>query len=393
MQHTAVKRYTSQIFVVLSVLYLRLFLYVSFFSCLWSTSIQAQLRYLQGAAHIGTIINHNSDISFDTKAASFGADIGMYWQTKGDQDWHQKQNFPRLHLTASYQDLGKKDVVGSAFMLTGGIEVPIFRKSASALHFGFGSGFGYLTRPYDRISNPSNNAIGSHLNNTVTLKLDYERLLSQNSIVHIGIKLFHYSNGARQLPNLGLNIPSLYVGFSPHRGSYEKDFYQYSKSNKRRPKQKYGLAVHAHYAQVEIRVTGGPNYPVYVLGLDGYFSPNTNHRFSLGYQYDYNSSIEAFGLQTGDFADLAEARIGAARHSISTGNEFLFGPWAVQLKVGVYIQRRLSFLTPRPFYFQLAPRYYFNSKSSGSPKVFASIQLKSHLFVAEHISFGLGMVF
>jgi len=342
--HARLKPQTNQILLLLTVLSIRHLTCTIFIWSLYITSTSAQIRYIQGSLHAGSIVNHNSDISFNTDALSFGCDLAMYWQTSGERPWHQLQKFPRLHLTASYQDLGQKDIVGAAIMLTGGIEANIFRKSSSALHFGFGSGFAYLTKPFDRITNPTNNAIGSHLNNTVTLKLDYERLYQQKLILHFGVKLFHYSNGARTLPNLGLNIPSVYIGLSPNHGSYEKDFFQIQEDNKR-TKEKIGFSIHAHYAQVEIRVPGGPKYPVYIYSADAYYSPNPRHRLTLGYQYDYNK------------------------------------------------KRRLSFLVPRPFYFQLAPRYYFNAHQSGTPKIFASIQLKSHLFVAEHISFGLGLVF
>jgi len=318
-------------------------------------------------------------------------DLNMYWQTKGGKPWHELQKFPRFYVSTRIQQIGDKDIVGGAFVLSGGMEVAIFRKSNSALHFGLSTGYAYLTKPYDRITNPINNAIGSHGNSAVTVKFDYEMRAGKNWMLHAGTQLMHYSNGASKLPNLGLNIPGLYLGISPYSGTYDQDFYHLQGSSKEAD-QKFAFGLYTMYAQVEMRVPGGPRYPVHVVGADLLYHLNINHRLSLGYQYDYNGSIAAFGLHTGDFVDEEEAFRGASRHSINFGHEFLIGPYALHLKTGIYLNREVAFLVPRPFYFQLSPRYYFNAQSKFLAKFYTSLNLKTHLFVAEHISIGIGIV-
>jgi len=346
----------------------------------------------QGSLMTGKIIKHNTDIVFDTDSPTYGASLGIVWQTKGKQAWQALQNFPKLSLEFSYHDLGKKELVGEAIGLNLGIEVNLFRKSDAALHFGFGSGIAYLTRPFDRSTNPENIAIGGHWNNSVNLKLDYEHLFLKTKLLHLGFGLAHYSNGARKLPNLGLNIPYFYIGISPYRGTYEKDYFPKTSLSKK-AKKKWGIGLHLQYTRVEIRVPGGPDYPTTVAGVDAHYYPNINNRLSIGYQYEYNASIAAFGLHTGDFVNDASARTGATRHSMTFGNEFLFGHWAVQLKLGVYLSTQRSFLLPRLFFFQLSPRYYFNYRKDQAAKFFTGIHLKSHLFVAEYIAWGVGVVF
>jgi len=367
-------------------------LFTSLVFCCGIALLNGQSPTLQGSIWTGKIIKHNTDIVFDTDSPTYAAELGVVWQTRGQKDWHELQDFPKFFLGIHYHDLGKDELVGEAIGLNLGMEVNLFRKSDAALLFGFGSGIAYLTRPYDRISNPENIAIGGHWNNTVSLKLDYEHIFLRSSLLHIGLGLAHYSNGARKLPNLGLNIPYLYIGISPYRGTYEKDYFQ-RKSLSKVADKKWGFGLHTQYTRVEIRVPGGPDYPTTVAGIDGHFHPSANNRLSLGYQYEYNASIAAFGLHTGDFADDAAARVGATRHSVTIGNEFLFGHWAVQLKVGAYFLHHNSFLLPLPFYFQLSPRYYFNYRENQPARFFTGIHLKSHLFVAEYISWGVGVVF
>jgi hypothetical protein len=362
-----------------------------FFACV---ELSAQQPYWQAKTSIGSIIKHRTTIEFDTGTPTFGVDLSMYWQTKGDKPWQQQQHFPRFFLSGGYLDLGDSDILGEAWTVFGGIALNLFRKPKSALHFGYAFGFAYLNTPFDRVTNPTNTAIGSHFNNSICLHLDYEHRFFEKYLLHLGVHLQHYSNGARKLPNLGLNIPALYIALSPDRGSYDKDFFTFQQSQQESEQQrKFALGLFTQYAQVEIRLPGGPDYPVYVFGGEVLYHLNANNRISLGYQYGYNSSIAVFGLHTGDFADDAEARVGASRHSIVAGHEFLFGPWALQIKAGVYLNRGSGFLIPRPYYFQLSPRYYINSQSDSRTKFYANLQLKSHLFIAEYIAFGVGMVF
>lgn len=275
--------------------------------------------------------------------------------------------------------------------MRGTVDIPLFRKKRSALHYSFGTGLAYLTKPFDRLDNFKNNAIGGHWNNSVDMKLDYEHQLGSKLKLHLGFGLAHYSNGARRLPNLGLNIPLLYLGISPYRGSHDEEFFKYLKTQDK-SKRKWGFGVHLQYTQIEIRLPGGPNFPTYVAAFEVNYQPSKIIRWSLGYQYDYNSSIAEFGLQTTDFKNQREAFVGASRHSVTIGNDFLFGPWSMQLKLGVYTNRKTSFLIPRPYYFMLSPRYTFNYQSEGA-KFYTGLNVKSHLFVAEYISWGVDLIF
>ena len=351
----------------------------------------AQKPYFQAAVSAGKIIKHSPKFNFDITAPAFSTSLSLHWQTRGSKDWHQLQNFPRFYIAAQYHHLGDKAIVGEAISTHLGIEVNLLRKKKSALHFSFGTGLAYLTQAYDRIDNTENNVIGSHWNNNIDLKFDYEQRISEKIQLHFGIGLSHYSNGTRKLPNLGYNIPNVFIAVSPYQGTYDKDYFT-KKPRSKFHLRKWGLAAQFQYAQIQIRAPGGPKYPIYVANIDSYYHLKANHKLSIGYQYDFNSGIATFGLNTGDFVDHSEARRGASRHSINIGNEFVFGPWAVQLKTGLYLNRQQSFLLPKAYYFLLSPKYYLINIPN-TFKLFTGINLKSHLFTAEYISWGVGVEF
>ena len=175
-------------------------------------NLLSQSPYFQVNTHLGTIIKHRSTITFETGGLSYGTDLNLYWQTRGQKEWQELQKFPRFFLTTRYHSLGDAEVVGKAFALVSGVEFNLARFKKSSIHFGYGFGLAYLTKPFDRISNPSNNAIGSHLNIPLLLKFDYEHRFLDKYLLHFGVRLDHYSNGARRLPNLGLNLPAVYIG-------------------------------------------------------------------------------------------------------------------------------------------------------------------------------------
>ena len=219
-----------------------------FWSCLFTVDLSAQTPYLKGTISAGQIIKHRTEIIFDNDVLSYSGELNLVWQTNGKKPWHQLQNFPRLSLGLRYHSLGDKDVVGDAIGLRANIDLPFFRKEKSALHFGFSTGIAFLTQPFDRISNQENNAIGSHWNSSVDIKFEYERKLNKNIKIHFGIGFSHYSNGARKLPNLGLNLPHVYIGISPYVGSYEKEYFQFLDVSKE-AKRKWGFGFQLQYTQ------------------------------------------------------------------------------------------------------------------------------------------------
>lgn len=76
----------------------------------------------------------------------------------------------------------------------------------------FASGFGYLTKRFDFYTNTQNRAIGSHFNGFMQILL-YLRRNTPNTGLDVGLGFSHHSNGNWNQPNLGINVPSVFLGY------------------------------------------------------------------------------------------------------------------------------------------------------------------------------------
>lgn len=81
----------------------------------------------------------------------------------------------------------------------------------TALFFELNLGMSFNWKTYDAFDNPDNVALGSSANVHVGANLYLKTPLSDRWNIHYGLSLSHFSNGAQQLPNKGLNIASPFI--------------------------------------------------------------------------------------------------------------------------------------------------------------------------------------
>ncbi len=63
-------------------------------------------------------------------------------------------------------------------------------------------------------TNNRNIVIGSHINTKIVFRAEKEFSLSANNHLNLGIGVCHFSNGAYQTPNLGINFLLFNLGYS-----------------------------------------------------------------------------------------------------------------------------------------------------------------------------------
>lgn len=159
----------------------------------------------------GIIIAHRSNMAHLVQKNTYGFDITLSkQQTEYSLDAY-KHKFPSNGLTLEYRNFGNDVVLGKAIGLHQFQSFNLFQTTNNlCLNFQFGGGVGYITKFYHKENNPTNNAIGSHFNAKVSLKLELNKFFDKFHF-GIGTEMSHFSNGAMQTPNLGLNNLSLYT--------------------------------------------------------------------------------------------------------------------------------------------------------------------------------------
>ncbi|MGL4599365.1 MAG: acyloxyacyl hydrolase, partial [Bacteroidia bacterium] len=144
---------------------------------------------------------------------AFEADVWL--TTTGQAHWHKPFHFPQIGLSSIVIPLGNPEQLGTAIGLYPYINFPLGEKSRRfKTHFLVGWGLGWLTKKFDPETNHKNIAIGTHLNTIFSLRLNTQVYLNNAHRLDAGIGIIHFSNGGARVPNLGMNLPMLSVGYS-----------------------------------------------------------------------------------------------------------------------------------------------------------------------------------
>lgn len=105
-----------------------------------------------------------------------------------------------------------KKALGNPFSLylIQGAEIKRYNPRFS-LNYELNLGMSFNWKAYDAFDNPDNIALGSSVNIHVGVNLYFKTRLSKHFDLNYGVGLGHYSNGAQQLPNKGLNMFSPFI--------------------------------------------------------------------------------------------------------------------------------------------------------------------------------------
>lgn len=342
------------------------------------------------SGHTGFILKHTSNLTFTPPPLSGGLDVSLVQQTYGRHDWEAWNRYPVFGANALWFDLGS-DELGQAIALFPFVDIPVLKRSRWQAGFRVGSGLAWLTRHYDRITNPLNNAIGSNLNNVSAFRFLVGFRFHRHWTGMAGLSFTHFSNGQAQTPNYGINVVAGSVGlrYTP-RPLGPEDFFP--ASGPATPTRRWGISTHAGLAFREYFAYGGPRYPVVITSLGALWQLSRINRLVAGLEYEYNHGIYTFSKLNWQFQGDNTRFWAASRLMVFGGDEFLFGHWSILVQMGTYLGH-FGYLIPFPVYNKLAIRYYFPPIHRPSARIFAGVYLKSHMITAEYISLGLGVSF
>lgn len=111
--------------------------------------------------------------------------------------------------TAKFFNKGALGTPVSLFLFQGG-ELKRYNRKLS-LHYELNLGMSFNWKPFDAFDNPDNIALGSSVNAHVGANVYLKRRLSHAWDINFGLSLTHFSNGAQQLPNKGINLGAPFI--------------------------------------------------------------------------------------------------------------------------------------------------------------------------------------
>lgn len=369
------------------------FLSIAIIPLLFVQKITAQTNFLKSlqfetVVHAGKIVKHSPKLLFEPPPLSLGAELHVGVRLSGQSRWHEWYDYPTFGVSLLHFDLGNSAIFGSAWAIYPTWDIKILGNQKANLVFQLGSGIAYLTHHFDPLSNPLNNAVGSNINNVTAFKINAQYIFSKQYTASAGFSFTHFSNGASQLPNYGINIAggNLRLIYTPQPiENFKKWGLRATDSTK-----KWGLTMHADLAFVESAVYGGPRYPIKIFSIAATRKIFNANKLQLGLSYEANGAVEDFGYYIGQYPDRETARRAASRLMVTVADEIFLGDVSILLQSGYYVSNAWSWQLLGTWFNKLGLRYYAPPIGYPKTRFFAGIYLKAHRISAEYIALGFG---
>ncbi|MFM1947491.1 MAG: hypothetical protein RL207_1774 [Bacteroidota bacterium] len=320
---------------------------------------------------VGFLAAHHAGMAHLAQHVAFATELSYLKKLNGEQIWHSYYRQPVVGGTLFLGSVGNNEILGRFVGLYGFAEMPLIKYKNYRMDWKFGTGLGYTNRPYDPILNPKNVAIGSRVNAMMCFALKQTFALKQSAIT-LAMDMTHFSNGSFKVPNLGINLPFVSIGYQ--YDFPEKIFKVKSKEMFYVYKQ-WQSSVSGMLSNKETMPIGGKKYPVYAgsLSIRNYFSPKSGFELNLDIiskqaLLNYEPMVEKSQM------DILQLGISASYLLPLNRFNFVYG-------LGVYVRDR--YRAEGPLYIRLGCRYYVSKSLS------AFFGLKTHYAKADYLEFGL----
>lgn len=326
--------------------------------------------WIEARGKMGFLAAHRSVMGHLATEHAYAVEVSYLLQSKGSKAWHQPYKYPVYGVTGFFGTVGNTELLGHYIGVYGFVNFPFVSRKHYVFSGKMGSGVGYGTKPYDPESNLLDVAISTHVNAQICLALENRFTFGPHSIT-ASIDMTHFSNGATKVPNLGLNLPYISLGYGHRIRKAPDTVYVHEPFEKH-----WHLGVVAFGSVKEVAPIGGPKYPVVGLNLTArrFFRPKTGMEMSVDILY--KQAIMGF------HPDVPKKPGEIIQVGIFTGYLLPMHRFHLLLGMGAYV--RDKFRPDGLLYHRLGMRYVFDNGIN------IHLMLKSHWAKADYIEYGIG---
>lgn len=339
-------------------------------------SLFAQVN-IESKFYVGQILNHSDKLTHLIKGNSTLSEFAISTQLKGKNYWEIKRHYPLMGISLFYCTMGNQEILGNAISIIPHGDFPI-RRPDSKFIIRFGPGIAYLTKKFDLIKNPTHTAIGSHLNLTGQLQFLFSFPLKKNIGINTGIGIFHYSNGAYKLPNLGINIYAANIGISFMKPT---EIIYKNPDTISCPETKEFINIRTGIGWKEYRTIGGPRYTQYVLSAGTPLINSEINKIYAGAEGFYDESIYyGFTTNGSNEKNLHQKSI---RGAAWVGYHFVMSKVSLSWHWGYYFYSPVA--ARNKLYHRMGVDYQFYKK------FYVGFYTKIHFFVVDAFEWSMGV--
>lgn len=198
----------------------------SVFLCLCMINLYAQNASTGWAAsfHYGTTLAHNSKIAAIKYNNPIALQLDLFIQKASQKNYDICSCYPQSGVSISLNDYGNSNVLGQGLHLNYYIEPQFKISNKNYFFFRATAGLAFMNKPYDVTENPNNFAYSLPVSGFVSLGPGWRYFIDNRASIFFIIPFNHVSNGGIKDPNLGLNFPSVQLGYSKQRLSLNRNF-------------------------------------------------------------------------------------------------------------------------------------------------------------------------
>lgn len=355
---------------------LRLYLYfIGVWFCL--PSLSAQVRW-DANVSIANIWKHSEEILFPTDVLSYAIDLRATMQSPETMEGLSHLQDVSIYYGGSVRYMGH-EYLGYASSIYAGVEKRLLAFENFNITIGAHTGIAYVSQSY-RADN-RNVAIGSALNSTSEFSLKTYYIPSESLRLKLGMDFTHYSNGALQLPNLGLNYYNISFGLS--------QTIEYSERSSDEFRSKFRFSAGIRAASAEWLHPYQSKYPIVQFNAACLIQKRKKVTWRLGAALERNYVIYNQALMNDRYASADEARNDLNRWVAFIGRDIHFRNYALYLQSGYHL-RALLLAPPSRMVNTLGVKRYFMIDRAFSFSLGA--YLNAHATVAEYIGIGLEVI-
>jgi hypothetical protein len=335
---------------------------------------------LSGQAQYGDIIAHHNDVKQVIKGHIYGGELNYFFRTDGCNTWQQIHNYPEIGVGAIYLNLANPQELGTLSALYPFINFRLNKPEKKiSLKLRIGTGLAYISKPFNRLTNPKNNVIGSHINGFVNIRLHTAIALSSALRLDAGIGLSHASNGALKTPNLGLNMVTVNLGLGYVFGNKTCI---YNKDSVAKFKKQWYPSIIGLVGFKEQTTPLGPRYTAYGLQFNMYRRINHKNSFGGGIEAAYDEANKTVwhdnNLNNPTFAQITQVGVKACY-------AFNIHKLSLPLEFGVYVFQKQNY--NGMFFHRIGLRYMLTKH------IMANVTLLTHWARADYFEWGIGYQF
>lgn len=325
---------------------------------------------------VGFMAPHHKSIWIMVDRHASAGELYVQRPYSSDKGWAGNYLRPQWGFSALWLDAGS-DRLGLSARLITYLELPLVRPGKWEFNARSGWGLGLVRDPFDRVENYKQHAIGGRLNLAVQFALDLRRSFGRHAL-DLGLAMDHLSNASMQQPNLGINVPTLALGYSYRLGEQETSALVPDTIWRNEPRTL--LDAMANVGWNEVYPLNSGRRSVFSLSASAYRRVTAKSAFGLGVDVFNKGSLAVVDTELA-----SRSRISLSQFGIHGGYALLFGGMTLYYEMGAYLHS--------PVKERAAAYTRLGVRQQVSERLFLNFTLKSHLFVADHFEVGLGYRF